>query len=695
MQWIPFVMVRVTAFFTAGILTGIYFPAVFPAEPATVFLIILAPVYLMAWWLFRRQLQIRLISGGVALLVLFLAGIITVEVRNESKRPEALSQREDTIRAYRVRIASPPDHREKSWRLLGEIESVLGSRGWNHCSGKLLLYWPLTERVDTLHYGDILIVQGQPQPIQGPQNPGEFDYRTHLARRNIFHQHYVRSDHWRMESETDMLGPRYFATEARRWTINVFSRLVRGDREQAIMGAFVIGVTDGIDDDLKQAYAAGGAMHALAVSGMHVSILYGVLLFMLKPLESRRGGPWTIALISLLVLWMYGFVTGLTPSILRAITMFTFVALAKPLRRTTSILNTLAASAFFLLLFDPWLICSAGFQLSYLAVLGIVLLYRPIYNLWEPSWVAMDWVWQITCVSIAAQIATLPVTLYYFHQFPLYFLLANLFVIPASTLILLGGILLLMLSPIPIVADWLARVLEKVIWLLNEGLFLVGALPSSVIQPIPLTLFQSFCLGAMVVTIYFLFRTRKFQWLVTLSIIAIFFSGSDWIVRRNQADQFVVHRISRHTSMEWRSNGQVFSVVDAGLAGDLGNVQYHVLPGRLTQRVESITTQIVGKACDLFRFQALTFLHVSSSEAPITSRASVDYLIIGNNAVRSLESLSRNLTFGYVILDSSNSMGYANRLVAEAKQMNVPCHSVLTQGAYIREWKTELTHVSN
>jgi len=691
MQWIPFVMVRVTAFFTAGILTGIYFPTFLPPETATVFLIILALVYLISWLGLRRQQIIRLISGFVAMIALFLMGLVVVDVRNEPRDPSALSQQTDATLAYRVRIVSPTDRRERSWRRTGEVQSILTTTGWMDCSGKLLLYWPLTENVDTIHYGDELVVQGSPQSIQGPQNPNEFDYQTYLARRNIFHQHYIRSGQWSFVAESNFHGPFYYAVEARNWTLKVIDRLVRGDRERAIMGAFVIGVTDGIDDDLKQAYAAGGAMHALAVSGMHVSILYGVMLFLLRPFESKRGGPWAIAMISLLVLWMYGFVTGLTPSILRAVTMFSFVALAKPLRRTTSILNTLAASAFFLLLFDPWLICSAGFQLSYLAVLGIVLLYRPIYNVWEPTWVAMDWIWQITCVSIAAQIATLPVTLYYFHQFPLYFLLANLFVIPASTLILLGGILLLILSPIPVLADWLARILEWLIWVLNEGLFLVGALPSSVIQPIPLTLVQSFCLGAMVIAIFMLFHTRKFQWLVMLSFIVLFFSGSDWMARSMQTDQFVVHRINNHTSLEWRTKEHAFSVLDSGLARAPGKVQYHILPGRMAQRVEKVRTQIVGKPCELFRFQSLTFLYVSSRESPLAPRASVDYLIIGNNAVRSLESLSRNLTFGYVILDSSNSTGYASRLLAEARQMNVPCHSVLTQGAYIREWKTEQT----
>lgn len=683
-------MVRVTAVLVAGIVTGIYFPSLLPASFATVFLIIFPLVYLIAWTLFRRQKWIRMASGFTAVVILFVVGILVVEVRNESKRPDSFSLTTDSVRAYRLELLSPADRRERSWRRMGEVKTILTARGWEACSGKILIYWPLTEPVEALHYGDVLLVQGSPQRILGPQNPGEFDYRTHLARKNIFHQHYVSSGQWTLESESPFHGPYYLATEARRWTVNVIDRLVHGDRERAIVGAFVIGVTDGIDDELKQAYSAGGAMHALAVSGMHVSILYGVLLFLLRPLESSRGGPWTIALLSLLVLWMYGFITGLTPSVLRAITMFSFVAVAKPLRRSTSIINTLAASAFFLLLFDPWLICSAGFQLSYLAVLGIVLLYRPIYNRWEPPWAWTNWIWQITCVSIAAQVTTLPVTLYYFHQFPLYFLLANLFVIPASTVILLGGILLLLISSIPVASDWLARLLELMIKLLHEGLFVVGSLPSSVIHPIPMTLFQSFCLGAMIISLYLLLRTRRIQWMIALTLVGLAFAAESWVQQIDEKDQFVVHRIATHTSLEWRANGQAFALMDSILACDPGKVQYHILPGRLSTGVQHADSKIVGNGWRLVRFRAKTFLWVSNSGSPFSEPAAVDYLIVGNNAVHSLETLALNLTFGFVILDSSNSTRYAERLVAEAKRMNVTCHSVLTQGAFVQEWKREL-----
>ncbi len=688
MRWIPFVMVRLTAVFAAGVLVGIHFPGISRSPAVTVSLMFLALVYLMVWLLLRKQPVIRIITGLTGLIFLFLAGLIVVFFRNESHRPDSLSLCGDTIQAYRVRIISPIEKRKMSWRCRAQAEATRSNFGWNPASGKLILSWPLTERVDTLHYGDHLLIQGSPQLVQGPFNPGEFNYKAYLSRQQLYHQHFIRAGQWAFVSETADRNLIYYATETRRWTLQVIGELVHDERAQATLSAFVIGVTEGIDDDLRQAYASGGAMHALAVSGMHVSILYGVLLFLLKPIESRRAGPWTIALISLLVLWMYGFVTGLTPSVLRAVAMFSFVALAKPLGRTTSIINTLAASAFFLLIFDPWLILSAGFQLSYLAVLGIVLLYRPFYNLLEMPWAWADWIWQITCVSIAAQLGTLPVTLYYFHQFPLYFLLANLFVIPASTIILLGGIMMVITSSAPLLADWLARGLEWLIWLLNEGLFAIARLPMSVIGPIHLTIVQAACLAALVAGGYCLFRTKRFHWLSFAFVAALVFAFEDWNFNRSATGRFIVHRVSGHTSLEWQQGFQSMAFQDSALQRQKRISDNHILPGRLSGRIVSVEILDTKprKGVECLVFQGRHHLRVTSPDFLPADSLYVEFLIIGDNGAPPIETLCRTLTFDHLILDGSNSPAYARRVVAEASRMGIACWSVLESGAFVFEY---------
>lgn len=679
-------MVRVTAFFAAGVLTAIHFPSLVPLSVLTVFLTILSLVYLIIWFAINRSPALKPTSGIIGLILVSGFGYATILLHDASRSPDSYRRLSVPVSGYRVSLSAPVEIRTSGYRSTGELSAVKTSGGWIPVCGKVMLYWPATAHADMLRHGDQLLVAGEPELVPGPRNPEEFDYRTFLARRNIFHQDFLQSGKWVVAEASVDRSPKYYATEARRWILQVIGRLVEGEREKAIVAAFVIGVTEGIDDDLRQAYAAGGAMHALAVSGMHVSILYGVLLFVLKPLERGKGGSWTVAAISLVVLWMFGFVTGLSPSVLRAVTMFSFVAVAKPLKRISGIYNTLAASAFVLLLFDPWLLLSAGFQLSYLAVLGIVLFYRPIYHLWEAPWAWADWVWQITCVSIAAQIATLPVTLYYFHQFPVYFLLANVFVIPASTLILLGGLLMLLVSPLPLVAGGVARVLEWMIWLLNEGLFFVGHLPGSVIYPIHTSLLQAICLGGIAIAVYFLMSSKKFGWVWMMGCLAILISFEDWR-RQDTPSLFTVYHVPRSAALEWRVGGVAHTLLDSVLRKDAGKIGYHIRPSQLAARLRLVSeSNLPGNpSLTLCEVEGWSFLRIGARDVRWPAPFKVDYLIIGNNAVRSLETLSGTITFDYLILDSSNSMSYARRIGEEAERLGVRCYSVQEKGAFVRE----------
>lgn len=691
MRWAPLVMVRITVVFVAGILTAIRFPSLFSVSELTVFLTIWTGIYGISvmtrtgiygisMMTMMRAEGLRIVTGIIGLLFVFTSGYLTVLVRNESLDDHSLIRNDKKVTAYRVTLVGAASRRPTRWRREGVIEAIKTQEGWKEARGRMLLYWPLEAQADTLNHGDQLVVLGTPEKIDGPKNPHEFDYREFLARQQIHHQHLLKEDQWRLLSPSSERGPMYYASCARRWTTATISNLVPGDRERAIVNAFVIGVTDGIDDDLRQAYAAGGAMHALAVSGMHVSILYGVLLLVLKPLERRRGGAWTIAITCLVALWMFAFVTGLPPSVLRAVAMFSFVAIAKPLGRTTSILNTLAASAFFLLVYDPYLILAAGFQLSYLAVLGIVILYRPIYNLWELRWPWADWLWQITCVSIAAQLATLPVTLYYFHQFPVYFLLANVFVIPASTVILLGGILLLIISPIPWLAGLLAKGLALTVWLLNEGLFFVGQLPTPVIYPIPMTMVQSLCLGGIIICVYSLFRTRRFRWVWAMAGCITVFALDDYFTATTD-NEFVVYSVPRHSVMEWSGMGHAIVAMDSALQGNPSAMKYHVEPNRVFRKTTNVVSDKL-RLLEYFNVRGKQFLWVGRSLGN-NQHIAIDFLIIGNNAVRSLETLQRTVTFEHLILDSSNSRFYEDKIIREAARLGIRCYSVSRDGAFV------------
>lgn len=689
MQWIPFAMVRIAAVFMAGILLSIYYPEVISQELATVFLIIFTVIYFLVRFFLNRSPSIKVATGSIGLGVIFFAGYLNVILKMESHQTGHVLQSKERIVAYETKLISPAEEKEKSWKRIGSIRAIRTETGWRSASGKVNLYWPKSENVSLLDYGDVLLINAAPREIDSPYNPYEFDFKRFLGFKNIYHQQFVKQGEWTLLKKSDEHGALFYAHRARNWSVASIKKFISSPREQGIVIALVLGVTDGLDNELLNAYAASGAMHVLAVSGLHVSIIYGILLFFFRPLGKSAEGQWIVAVVSLVLLWAYAFITGLSPSVLRAVTMFSFVAIAKPVGRNTNIYNTLAASAFCLLIYDPYLIMSVGFQLSYLAVLGIVYLQRPLYNLWEVRSAIMNWVWQITCVSIAAQIATFGLGLLYFHQFPVYFLLSNLFVIPGSFVVLVGGILLLILSPFVTFASWLGVALEWFVKIMNEGVFIVEQLPFSLINGIYISAFQCFLLFLFILGGLLLIQCRKFQPVYLMTTSVVLFVILSWHHTYTEIDKlnWTVYRVQGHPVMEWTKNGSSFFLTDSAFRDDNKKIRFHIQPSRLVygvRKVHSVCSLPKSfKGLQFYCMNKKTFLWIKTKEFQLPERVAVDYVIVSNNAIKSFNQIGDHINFNQVVFDSSNSYRYCERLESEAKAMNKTSYFVLKEGAFI------------
>jgi competence protein ComEC len=420
---------------------------------------------------------------------------------------------------------------------------------------------------------------------------------------------------------------------------------------------------------------------------LHVSILYLVILFFLKPIQSKPWSRWGIAIISVLILWFYAFITGLSPSVLRAVTMFTFIAVARPFGRRSNIYNTLAASAFFLLLYNPYLIMSVGFQLSYIAVIGIVYLQRPIYNLWSPENRIIDWVWQITCVSIAAQIATFALGLLYFHQFPVYFLFSNLFVIPGSFVVLLLGVLLLVIDWITPVATIVGYLLDISIKILNGSVFLVEDLPYSLINNVYLTTVQCWLLIGIIFAIIFLLEKKSFQFAVITILTGVLFSLQSWLHFDEEVNtnRLIVYKVPGHSAIDLIENGQSVFLADSALRINEERIRFHIRPNRLFCGVSEVRTESSGihqyDGFLYFVWNKKKILWIKDKKAVLPKNITSDYLIIANNSI-SIRQL-KDLKFEKLILDSSNAKWYEDRLAREWNSSNL--FSVSVQGAFIEK----------
>lgn len=686
MSWVPFAMVRITLFLAGGILLAIYNPELIPQQVAFYFLLTLICIYLISVFTLRSWRWVKTFNGIVGMLAIFFFGYLHLLNSTGSRQTNHLLNEKDAIVAYEAIVRSAPESKSKSWKLQVEIVRVKTNQ-WKSRTGSVMLYVSKKSmnQIPWL-YGDRLLIRGAPNELKPPANPNEFDFKRFLSFRNIYHQQFVLADQVRFISHAERKGFIYYSHQMRAWASEVIRKNIPGEQEQAIAMALVLGVTEGIDTDLQNAYAASGAMHVLAVSGLHVGIIYGIILVLLRPLNSYAWSRWVVAGISILLLWTFAFVTGLSPSVLRAVTMFSFIALARPLGWRTNIYNTLAASAFVLLIYNPYLIMSVGFQLSYLAVLGIVYLQRPIYNLWEIDNRAGDWIWQITCVSIAAQIATFALGMLYFHQFPVYFLVSNLFVIPLSTLVLIGGIILLVVSS----WSWLSWVIGKLllvlIQLLNWLVFKTEELPFSLISEIHLTTYQCWLIMGMLIALIFMTQYRSIMGLYMACAITVIFIFTQYYHynQRINRHQFVVYSVSGYSALEWIDRGISYFKADSALQNDEERMRFHIRPNRLQRGVTAINAEIpfrqeLPNNLEGFYWKGNKIIVAQNKEAQLPVFGEIDYLVVGRNSLspKAIESLSVRK----VILDGSNSRSFVNRWrkVVDKEKL----HAVLDEGAFV------------
>lgn len=664
-----------------GILLAVYFPDL---DARTYFWILPAGLLVyVAVVLANRWGWIKLNAAWPGIPLWILTGYLLTIARTEAFRDHHLVTIQPCS-AYEAVVDSDPEHRPYGWRMEVRVTAVLHDSVRRNVCGRVMLLLNTDSATAPLDYGDRIWVRGSLQAIAPPANPGEFDYRAYQAYRQIHHQHRVKLADVHVAAHGEPSWMQY-AIACKHWVLGVLAHYIQDETALGVAQALVVGVREGLDPEIVQAYAATGALHVLAVSGLHVGIVYGLLLMLLRPLRRVPHYPWLVAVVSVLVLWGYAFVTGLSPSVLRAVTMFSFVAVAKPMRRSTSVYNTLAASALCLLVYDPYMIMSVGFQLSYLAVLGIVYVHPWLYQRWNPEAGWVDKVWELSSMSIAAQVATLPISLYYFHQFPVYFLLANMFVIPASSLILIGALALLVLHLVPVVASLWGVVIQYAITWNNAGIRLVESLPGSVVEGISLTPIQTVLLSAVIVVAIVFIQFRRYGSWVTLSVFVILFCGVCWMRLLTRHDQISVYSVNHHTAIDLFHGDQVCWIADSALVNNRALIQRKIYPGRILQGVHDVQlptadTTVAGIRYVCWRGVRIACIQARTYQLPRTLR--VDYLVLSNNAVRQYKAIA-DVNFTKVIVDSSNSFYFAEQLLKQAPD-STKIHSVLHQGAFIK-----------
>ncbi|MCY7423018.1 MAG: ComEC family competence protein, partial [Chitinophagaceae bacterium] len=351
---------------------------------------------------------------GIAIMVfLFVAAAFITyknDIRNNDLWVGNLYKNEGAVIAT---VQEPLVEKSKSYKALAVIDAIYTNNKWIKVKGNLLLYFKKDSLPPALTYGSQIVFIKALQPITNPGNPGSFNYQRFNAFRDIYHQCFLQTGDYKTTGVVSKNAFRQWLFDLQFSVINALKKYIKEEREQGVAEALLIGYRDDLDKNLVQAYSNTGVVHIIAISGLHLGMIYGTLVWFFKLFKKRKWLWWIKPLVILLVIWIFSLIAGAAPSILRSAVMFTFILAGESLAKKLTIYNTLAASAFTLLCFNPFALWDVGFQLSYAAVLSIVLFMQPVYNWFYFKNKFLRAVWKLNAVTLSAQILTVPIVCYH------------------------------------------------------------------------------------------------------------------------------------------------------------------------------------------------------------------------------------------------------------------------------------------
>lgn len=594
-------------------------------------------------------------------------------------------------------VADEPVVRGNHVRFPFAVTQIYGGDGILNVSGRLMLTVRVDDslRLSSFSYGDELLIPAGYEAVPPPYNPGELDYRNFLSSKNIWHQDYLELD--RVKKMGDGKGNPIiaYALSLRQRMVVKFSVYIPDSDAFSVASALILGYRAEMSDRLVEAFSNTGTIHVLSVSGMHVVIVFWLLaklLWFMDRSKGMRGGKF---ILLLLAVWGYALLTGFSPPVLRASIMVSCVMAATIFGQQNRIYNSIAASAFFLLLYHPKFIIDIGFQLSYLAVLGIVFLHPVMRYILPVNNKLLRPVTEYIGMSIGAQAGAGPLAAYYFHQFPVYFLPANLFIVlPASAIMYVGFALLVL--PSGQLALWTGAGLEKLIQITNTTLGYIEQLPMANIRGIRVTWWESLLVYVLIVAIAMAVMVRHKRWvyggLVCAALLvctSLFntFHGIDrqtiiFNVRRNLAVGLVAQRnawlYTTFPSVDDRTVG--YSVLPAlETYAPLKNIRF--IPHDHTYRDHSVYTKDGVLQFGNTRIMVYdgTKTHYGSLE--------VDVVILRDNPRGTLAELLETVDCKQLVLDGSNFDSTVDRWKSEAEAAAVPIYVLKDNFAYV--WPTE------
>lgn len=663
---------------TIGFIVGIFLFSILNINPKLSFgLFLLSLTLLFVSYIIRKKTErFHYLFGIFTLSTSIFLGISTATIHKETFNSKHYIHHISDINQnlnYTILLDEKLKNTKKNYRYVAEIKSIENQESY----GKIILNFPIKNDFKPKKIGSLLRLNGTFYSNKSPFNPNQFDYGKYLENQEIYGQIYAKPETVKTIGYENSIW--IFFSNYREKIIEVFQKSNLSKEELTVFIALLLGQQQDISPEILKDYQYAGAIHILSVSGLHVGLIMGFIMFLLRSVPNSRKGKATKLLIILLSLWSFAILAGLSPSVVRSVTMFSFLAIGNNLRRTVNIYHTLLVSMFLILLIKPSFIYDVGFQLSYLALFFIVWV-DPLYaKIWVPKNDFINYFWKIICMSTSAQIGAMPLSIFYFHQFPGLFFLTNILIIPWLSVVMAIGVFSLLFACFGFVPEFIAKPLEWSIWLLNAIIHWVASFESFVIKNIsfsePMLWISYIVIVSWILWIKKATFIRLVFGLLSLLLLQCVFihqkmetqTGQEGIVFNSRKNTIITERNGENVTVY--ANDSILATIDKNI---------------------SVQSYLVGNFCKLKEKQTLeNLLYINNKKVLIIDSSSVynpkiqpEILIIISSPKINLSRVLQHYKPKVIIADGSNFKSYSKLWEATCRKEKILFHNTHEKGFY-------------
>lgn len=690
---IPFVRILIPLIF--GITFAICLPpdsGNFHVVQNSQFIVLTTFAFFLAFYQKLHFYKHKWVGGFLFSLAISLFGFVLCVNKSQKLNQNHFSK--TTQKHLVLLIASEPKLSNDILRFEAEAQQRITGNQFLKSSGNLMVALKSdSSKFRSYKYGDLILIPPNFTEIDPPFNPNEFNFKKYLANKAIYHQTFINSTNIKILAQNKGNIVIQFSLKLRKKLVDRFNLYIEDKNAAAVASTLILGYRADLNKVILDAYSKTGTMHVLSVSGMHVGIIFLVIAFLLGFMDKTQKLKVFRAIILLTLIWAYTTITGFSSAACRAAIMLSFIVIGKAINRGQNTYNLVAISAVLLLLYNPFYLVDVGFQLSYLAVIGLVYLYPKIYHCCTFKNYASDKIWSYTALSIAAQIATSPLSLFYFHQFPLYFLLSNLVIVLPVTLIMYAG-LIFVLFPFAVVSQPIGWILNRSLIFTNEMLFQIENLPFASINKIWISPTQYLLIYLFIIFLvfYISFQKKLFVWASGFTLLLLVAINAGNKIKRQDNRQIVFYSLRKNTAIGFIENQKAYLLTD--LPDRDKTYSFSVMPDLDALGATQLNYLTPGRSFEnrsiYFRDNYLQYgnykilvWNKKYNKRNFKKAIKVDALVLSGNPKTSIPLIQNTVKFRVLLIDGTNNDYNSSKWFKEAKTLGVECYILKKKPAYV------------